>query len=78
LASSKIDELADFGNKYITKEEPWSKNIDKEQAQKIINNLSYLLKIVSEKYLPIIPLSAEKGLNALANREKIILFPRIQ
>lgn len=78
LASTKIDELADFGNKYITKEEPWGKNINKEVAEKVINNLTYLLKIVSEKYLPIIPLSAERGLNALRNREKIILFPRIQ
>lgn len=77
LAAEKIDELADFGNKYITKEEPWSKDIDLGKAEMVINNLSYLLKIVSEEYSPIIPVSAEKGLEALKNREKIILFPRI-
>ena len=77
LASEKIDELADFGNKYITEKEPWSKEADPETAERVINNLSYLLEIVSEEYLPIIPVSAQKGLDALKNREKIILFPRI-
>jgi len=77
LASEKIDELADFGNKYITEKEPWSKNIDEKESEKVINNLSYLLKIVSEEYIPIIPVSAQKGLEALKRMEKIILFPRI-
>ena len=67
----------DTTNKYITEKEPWSKDIDEKEAEKIINNLSYLLRVVSEKYLPIIPISAQKGLEALKRREKIILFPRI-
>jgi methionyl-tRNA synthetase len=77
FAAEKIDELADYGNKYITKEEPWDKEVSPEKAEEVINNLSYLLKVVSEKYLPIIPSSAQKGLKALGDREKVILFPRI-
>ena len=77
LAAEKIDELADFGNKYITTEEPWSKEKTPKEASSVINNLSYLLKVVSEKYIPIIPESAQKGLESLKKREKVILFPRI-
>jgi methionyl-tRNA synthetase len=76
-ASEKIDELADYGNKYITEKEPWSKDLDEKESERIINNLSYLLRIVSEEYIPIIPVSAQKGRDALKSREKIILFPKI-
>ena len=50
LAGEKIDELADFGNKYITATEPWNKELKKENSEKILNNLSYLLKIVIDLY----------------------------
>jgi methionyl-tRNA synthetase len=63
-AAEKIDQLADFGNKYITKEEPWSKT--KEEAELVLNNLSYLLKHVIQEYSYILPISGE-----------IILFPKI-
>ncbi len=76
LAGEKIDQLADFGNKYITKEEPWSKNV--EEAGAILNNLSYLLKHVIAAYSPIIPISAEKAQTSLINLEKVILFPKIE
>ncbi len=76
LAGEKIDQLADFGNKYITKEEPWSKNV--EEAGTILNNLSYLLKHVIAAYSPIIPISAEKAQTSLINLEKVILFPKIE
>ncbi len=74
-AGEKIDQLADFGNKYITKEEPWSKDV--AEAGVILNNLSYLLKHVITSYSPIIPISAEKAKSALENLEKVILFPKI-
>jgi len=76
LAGEKIDELADYGNKYITKEEPWTK--EKEQAEKILNNLSYLLAKVIHLYSPIIPESASKAVQYLNARETIILFPKIE
>ncbi len=76
LAGEKIDQLADYGNKYITKEEPWSK--EKSEAEKILNNLSYLLKYVIAGYFPIIPISSAKAIEALEKREKIILFPKLE
>ncbi len=75
LAAEKIDQLADFGNKYITKEEPWSK--EKEETEKILNNLSYLLKNVVAEYSFILPVSGEKAKEALTKQEKIILFPKL-
>jgi methionyl-tRNA synthetase len=77
LAGEKIDELADWGNKYITEKEPWEKSKQKEEVEVILNNLSYLLHIVSELYEPIIPVSAVKAKEALDKREKIILFEKI-
>ena len=77
LASEKIDELANFGNKYITEKEPWKKEVTKDQCTNILNNLSYLLKKVIELYEPIIPESTQKALIALEKRERIILFKKI-
>ncbi len=77
LAAGKIDELADWGNKYITEREPWSKDLDFDTCQNILNNLSYLLKTVIEEYFPIIPDSCSKAKTALERKEKIILFNKI-
>lgn len=77
LAGEKIDELADWGNKYITEKEPWSKDVNIQDVQVILNNLSYLLKTVIDLYYPIIPISATKAQDALAKREKVILFNKI-
>lgn len=76
-AGEKVDELADFGNKYITEKEPWSRELSKEESMKVLNNLSYLLKVVIELYYPIIPVSCEKASEALRDRETIILFSKI-
>lgn len=76
LAGEKIDQLADFGNKYITEKEPWSK--DKEEAGITLNNLSYLLRFVIDKYEPMLPNSSLKAREALEKREKIILFPKLE
>lgn len=76
-ALEKIDELADLGNKYVTEKEPWNKDIPKELCEVVLNNLSYLLKIVTQLYYPAIPISAQKAKEALANREKIILFNKL-
>jgi methionyl-tRNA synthetase len=77
LASSKVDELADWGNKYITEKEPWNKDKEKEETEKILNNLSYLLSKVIHYYTPIIPESCGKAKRALEERKTIILFEKI-
>jgi len=77
LAAGKIDELADWGNKYITEKEPWSKEVDLNSSEKILNNLSYLLKTVIHLYSPIVPESCKKAKIALEKNEKIILFNKI-
>jgi len=77
LAGESIDELADWGNKYITEKEPWSKTVDIKDRELILNNLSYLLKVVIQLYLPILPESCKKAENALEKKEKIILFKKI-
>ena len=75
LAGEKIDDLTDWGNKYITQKQPWSTNI--EESKIVLNNLSYLLNIVIYLYTPIIPVSCEKAKNALERSESIILFNKI-
>ncbi len=77
LAGEKIDSLADFGNKYITKEQPWEKDKSKEEVERILNNLSYLLSVVIHYYSPLIPQSCEKAKLALEKRDTIILFSKI-
>lgn len=77
LAGEKIDELADWGNKYITEREPWSKDMDIKECEIILNNLSYLLCVVIDSYLPIIPVSCSRAKDALERVEKIILFNKI-
>jgi methionyl-tRNA synthetase len=77
LAGESIDELADWGNKYITEKEPWSKSVDIKNRELILNNLSYLLKVVIQLYSPILPESCKKAVDALEKNEKIILFKKI-
>ncbi len=76
LAGDLLNELSDIGNKYIDSEKPWAIEEDMK-AEEILNNLSYLLYHLVELYEPFIPTSAEKAREALKNREKIILFDKI-
>jgi methionyl-tRNA synthetase len=77
LAGEKADELADWGNKYITEKEPWNKKHDFNTSSKILNNLSYLLDTVITLYYPIIPESCKKAKIALDKSERIILFNKM-
>jgi methionyl-tRNA synthetase len=77
LAGEKIDALADFGNKYITEKEPWLKEKSLDEVQEVLNNLSYLLKLVIKYYIPIIPGSCHKAADALEKKKTIILFSKI-
>jgi methionyl-tRNA synthetase len=67
--------VADWGNKYITERKPWE--ADTAEAQPTLNDLWYLLKNVNELYLPILPESAEKAVQALNKLERVILFPKL-
>jgi methionyl-tRNA synthetase len=67
--------IADWGNKYITEKQPWE--ADTAEAQPTLNDLWYLLKNVNELYLPILPESAEKAVQALNKLERVILFPKL-
>ncbi|NHZ86457.1 MAG: methionine--tRNA ligase [Planctomycetia bacterium] len=74
-AALTINKMITFGNQYFHKEEPWKQ--DTERCEIILNGISFLLKIASELYYPIIPDGAQKALNALEKKEKIILFPKL-
>lgn len=78
LAAEKIDELANYGNKYINDEQPWDKSVTEDKSFLILNNLGYLLSKVTQMYSPIIPESTKKAFYALENQEKIILFDKLE
>lgn len=75
-AIGQICELTRWGNKYITEKKPWDK--EATDAQQVLTNLLYLLERLIELFTPITPDSAAKAKEALAKREKIILFPKIE
>lgn len=77
-ASLTTDRLSEWGNEYITLEEPWSKDKTTAQRQKVLNNLSYLLYILIEAYEPIIPKACARARHILAKREQKILFPKLE
>ena len=75
LASDEIFQLAEFGNKYIQDNAPWSEK-DEEKVKLVLNNLGYLLDAVIGLYEPIIPDSCKKAKDALDNKQTIILFEK--
>ncbi|MEP7103337.1 MAG: methionine--tRNA ligase [Candidatus Dojkabacteria bacterium] len=77
LACDEIFQLAEYGNKYIQDNAPWSEK-DSDKVQKVLNNLSYLISTVIDLYEPIIPTSCENARNALKNNETIILFKKFE
>jgi methionyl-tRNA synthetase len=76
LACDEINALAEWGNKYIQDNAPWSLT-DKSEVQKVLNNLSYLLSVVIDLYEPILPNSCEVAKSSLAKRESVILFKKL-
>lgn len=74
-AVSIINEMISLGNQHIHENEPWKQDVGK--ANITMNNVSYLMRIASELYEPIIPDGARKAIEAIQSKEKIILFPRI-
>jgi len=71
-----INEMVSFGNRYFHENEPWKQEI--RQSEITLNNVTYLIQTASELYEPIIPDGAHKAMEAIKNREKIILYPKIK
>ena len=55
---------------------PWSQDV--QAAGITLNGISYLLQVASELYEPIIPDGAPKAIDALKNKEKVILYPKMK
>ncbi|MBU4486346.1 MAG: class I tRNA ligase family protein [Candidatus Delongbacteria bacterium] len=70
-----INEMVSLGNQHIHEKEPWKQK--PEDAEVTLNNVSYLLLVASELYEPVIPDGAQKAIEAIKSKEKVILFPRI-
>jgi len=70
-----IGELVSLGNQHIHEKEPWRQK--PELAKITLNNVSALVQMATEFYEPIIPDGAQKAMEALRKKEKIILYPRI-
>lgn len=77
-AAQVINELASWGNEYITEQAPWAKDKNADEVEKILNNLSYLLANVITLYEPIIPVSAGKAKQMLEKRKKGVLFEKLE
>lgn len=74
-ASKKIRELVAEGNQHMNKNQPW--NQPPENAKMTLANVSYLFRTATELYEPIIPDGATRALEAMKNKARIILYPKI-
>jgi methionyl-tRNA synthetase len=75
-AVSTVNEMVSLGNQYIHEKEPWKKQ--REEAEEILNDISLLLHTASELYEPIIPEGVQRARRAIMEKEKVILYPRIE
>ncbi|MBT3602701.1 MAG: methionine--tRNA ligase [Candidatus Latescibacteria bacterium] len=75
-AVSIINEIVSKGNQFVHEKEPWKQ--EAEDAKITLNNVSYLIQVASELYEPIIPDGAQKAIETLHKKEKLILFPRMK
>jgi methionyl-tRNA synthetase len=77
-AFEQIIKLTDFGNKYITEQEPWNKTKSPEEVYETLNNLNYLLERAIDAYKPLIQDACTRAEDALTKLENIILFPNLE
>ena len=70
-----IIELVSLGNQHIHENEPWKQS--DADARITLGNVSYLIRIATELYEPIIPDGAKRAIDAMRKGERVILFPRI-
>nr|MBP9758867.1 methionine--tRNA ligase [Candidatus Dojkabacteria bacterium] len=66
--------LAEYGNGYITENEPWAKTKTPNEVSKVLINLNTLLHLIIRMYEPLLPESSQKAKDALLGLENIILF----
>lgn len=74
-AVTLIGELITLGNQHIHKNEPWKQS--DTDAKITLNNVSLIVRVATEFYEPIIPDGAQRAMDAMRKKERIILFPRI-
>lgn len=74
-AIQSVGNLASFANKYVADKRPWE--LETKEAAVIIADLLVIIKKIAELYVPILPETAQKALESIQNRQKIILFPKI-
>lgn len=54
-AAETIHKIVDYGNKYFTSKEPWSKNLEKDKRFQILVDSWYFVTLAIELYSSIIP-----------------------
>lgn len=59
---------------YIDATRPWE---DKPESKQVIGNLYYLLQQIAKLYAPVLTDSTPKVLEAIVNKEKAIIFPKL-
>ena len=72
-ALTLTNELVKFGNRYINDEKPWSN----DNYEKTLNNLYYLIEEVNELYKPVFDEKYLETKEAIINKKKVIIFPKI-
>ncbi len=75
---NKIIEIASLGNEYISEKQPWNKEVSETDREKILSNLIFLLKKVTELYSPVLPESTKKARSMLDNLEAGVLFEKLE
>lgn len=73
-ASTKA--LVDWANNYITENKPYSSEC--QNPSEILNNIYYLLLLISPMYQIVMPESAEAIQTALRDKKKVILYKKIE
>jgi methionyl-tRNA synthetase len=76
-AVQTIHEIASFGNEYITKIQPWQKDIPEDERLSCLTTLGFILSIIIELYSPIIPESTSRASEMLENNEVGVLFEKL-
>ncbi len=77
-ALADIWQIVTSANKYIEDTKPWElRKIDESQFAQVMSKLLSDLHLISEVLSPFLPQTAEKISDALENRQRVILFERV-
>lgn len=75
-AFSIVNDLADFGNKYITEQQPWGKGLEQSRVEIILVNLGCLLEVLIKLYSHLLPESSKTAREMLEQQREGVLFER--